>query len=192
MQLWLKSFFLPTQPQFLTDTIISQPSLFKSCCFCTVILIILAVKTERTAKEQVKTSSTSALLRSSVFRRQPREKVMAPATVAPQERSHSPCASFTRFWKGNFIFITTMAAAGRVRGLAGGRGEGEWRGGERRCCAAVCERRRRRRRGDEGLQWLNDEGDTNKTQKSERSPTAEKSPTENNFVRKSKQKDGEK
>lgn len=34
--------------------------------------------------------STSALLRSSVFRTQPRLKVSAPATVALHESSHSP------------------------------------------------------------------------------------------------------
>lgn len=108
----------------------------------------LALKIKIKVKEHVKTSCTSALLRSSVFRRQPRVKVVAPATVAHQERIHSPWASFTRFWKGNFIFMTTMAAAGRVRGLTGGRGEGERRGNERRCCAVVCERRRRGERRD--------------------------------------------
>lgn len=56
--------------------------------------------------------NTSALLRSSVFRKQPRQKVMAPPKVASQESSHKPWASFTLFSKGNFILAHTMSAAG--------------------------------------------------------------------------------
>lgn len=55
--------------------------------------------------------STSALLWSSVLRKHPRLKVIAPAIVAHQDSSHSPWASFTLFSKGNFIFITTMFAS---------------------------------------------------------------------------------
>lgn len=67
--------------------------------------------------------STSALLRSSVLRMHPRVKVVAPATVAHHDRIHSPWASFTLFWKGNFIFITTMVAAGESYQVSpGGRG----------------------------------------------------------------------
>jgi len=42
--------------------------------------------------------------------------------VAHQERSHSPWASFTLFWKGNFIFITTMAASMESESYRGKRG----------------------------------------------------------------------
>lgn len=52
----------------------------------------------------------------------PRLKVTAPAIVAPHERSHSPWASFTLFWKGNFIFITTMVAARESEPYRGDRG----------------------------------------------------------------------
>lgn len=81
-----------------------------------------------------KSLHTSALLRSSTLRTHPRAKVTAPATVAHQERSHSPWASFTLFWKGNFIFITTMVAAKGLWVLPGGKGGGEWWENEGRCC----------------------------------------------------------
>lgn len=42
------------------------------------------------------------------MRKQPRVKVNAPASVAIQDSSHSPWASFILFSNGNFIFISTM------------------------------------------------------------------------------------
>lgn len=52
---------------------------------------------------------TSLLLCSSVLRKTPREKVTAPPIEATQESSQRAWASFTLFWKENFIFISTMA-----------------------------------------------------------------------------------
>lgn len=54
---------------------------------------------------------TSALLRSSVFKKHPRQKVIAPPRVASQESSHKLWASFTLFSKGNFILAHTMMTA---------------------------------------------------------------------------------
>lgn len=54
---------------------------------------------------------TSALLRSSVFKKHPRQKVIAPPKVASQEIIHKLWASFTLFSKGNFILAHTMMAA---------------------------------------------------------------------------------
>lgn len=94
-------------------------------------------------------SSTSALLRSSVLRMHPRVKVMAPATVAHQERSHSPWASFTLFWKGNFIFITTMVAARDTETYRGNRGRRATRQRRTMLCFFLWGRRSKRLRGED-------------------------------------------
>lgn len=60
---------------------------------------------------QMVSFDTSCLLRSSVFKKHPRQKVIAPPKVASQEIIHKVCASFTLFSKGNFILAHTMMAA---------------------------------------------------------------------------------
>lgn len=95
---------------------------------------------------------TSALLRSSVFRTHPRLKVIAPATVALQERSHRPWASFTLFWKGNFIFITTMSAARESESYRGEQGKESDR--ETRDDAVPCLQKRGRVNGNWIKFWV--------------------------------------
>lgn len=51
---------------------------------------------------------TSDLRCSSVLRKTPIAKVMAPENMATHENSHRPWARRTLFWKGNFTFNNTM------------------------------------------------------------------------------------
>lgn len=58
---------------------------------------------------------TSDLRCSSVLRKTPIAKVMAPENMATHESSQRPWARRTLFWKGNFIFNNTMLLKKKCR-----------------------------------------------------------------------------